>query len=71
MQLKLGRVDNALSSIEDLNKIYEPLDEDKLKDIHGLLMPDILLGGIYRPVEFVKIHPFEDGNGSSEYFRSM
>ncbi len=85
----------------------EPLDEDKIKDIHNLLMSDILLGGIYRTVEvriigarhtpptssqayyqlkefyeslnnnnyndfdiaaythaeFVKIHPFEDGNG--------
>ena len=85
----------------------ESLDEDKVKDIHNLLMSDILLGGIYRTVEvritgarhtpptpsqayyqlkkfyeslndnnyndfdiaaythaeFVKIHPFEDGNG--------
>lgn len=85
----------------------EVLDEDKIKDIHNLLMSDIILGGIYRRVEvritgarhtppapsdayyqlqefyqslkdnsyndfeiaaythaeFVRIHPFEDGNG--------
>jgi Fic family protein len=87
----------------------KPLDENIVKDIHALLMENILLGGIYRQVEvrisgaghrppppsemyrqvkaffadlpykkdelnsielaawmhaeFVRIHPFEDGNG--------
>ncbi|MDD4187436.1 MAG: Fic family protein [Bacilli bacterium] len=85
----------------------EELDENKIKDIHNLLMSDIIIGGIYRRVEvqisrashtppsprdafyqlqdfyqslkdnnyndfeiaaythaeFVRIHPFEVGNG--------
>lgn len=86
----------------------KPLDESVMKDIHALLMEEILVGGVYRNVsvritgaqhkppapsemyvqvknffadlpykypgnaielaawthaEFVKIHPFEDGNG--------
>ena len=88
-------------------KKNEQLDEDKVKEIHYILMKDIIIGGIYRTVdvkitgakhtplspnkayyelqkfyqslednnyndfeiaaythaEFVKIHPFEDGNG--------
>lgn len=68
----------------------EPLNEKLVKDIHSILMENIMIGGIYRNVdvyknfyadlpyklamnplelaawthaEFVKIHPFVDGNG--------
>ncbi len=62
-----------------------PLDETIIKEIHAILMENIIVGGIYRknfyadlPVrdaanvlelaawthaEFVRIHPFADGNG--------
>ena len=98
----------AFQYIKKCIKENKPLVEDIVKDIHALLMKDILTGGIYRNVEvritgakhkppapsemyrqiknffvdltfksdlnpielaafthaeFVKIHPFEDGNG--------
>ena len=98
----------AFSYVKDCIAEDKPLDESIVKDIHSILMENILLGGIYRNVEvritgakhkppvpsemyyqikdffsnlnfksdlnpielaawthaeFVKIHPFVDGNG--------
>ena len=97
----------AFAYVRDCIANYKPLDESITKDIHALLMENILLGGVYRQVEvrisaaghkppqpsemyrqvkaffadlpnkelnelelaawthaeFVRIHPFEDGNG--------
>lgn len=101
--------DKALRYVKEKNAQGTPLDEKVVKDIHALLMDNIMVGGVYRSVdvyisgakhtpptpnemyrqiknfyadlswrknsmdpitlaawthaEFVKIHPFEDGNG--------
>lgn len=101
--------DKALRYVKERIAQDQPLDEKVVKDIHALLMENILVGGVYRNVdvyisgarhtpptpnemyrqiknfygdlgwrgeamdpitlaawthaEFVKVHPFEDGNG--------
>ncbi|MDR3295094.1 MAG: Fic family protein [Clostridiales Family XIII bacterium] len=101
--------DKAFSYVKKCIADGKPLDENTVKDIHAVLMENILAGGVYRNVavritgaahkppapsemysqvkgffaalpakhaemnavqlaaythaEFVKIHPFEDGNG--------
>lgn len=99
--------DKTWSCVKDWVENKEPLDEEKLKDIHYMLTENILVGGVYRTeevsivgashtppapnvayselqdfyqkikehdfnplelsaythAEFVRIHPFVDGNG--------
>ena len=58
-------------------KNNEKLDEDKVKEIHYILMKDIIIGGIYRTVD-VKItgakHTFKSKQGllrTSKFYQSL